>query len=143
MPENDMKVVLSELHTLKNIGGHPFVVDMIDSFRTEDKLFIVLEYVTCGNLSRILNKQKKLTENVAKMYACEVILAIEHLHNHNVLYRDLKPENLLVDSLGHIKLADFGLSKMLTGQQGFSDTICGTPAYMPPEMLKKTADGRA
>jgi serine/threonine protein kinase len=91
---------------------------MVESFQNESKLFIILEYCECGNLSRILKKQKKntLDEDNARQYICEIVLALEYLHRNNVIYRDLKPENILIDREGHIKLTDFGLSKEITDE---------------------------
>ena len=95
---------------------HPFIVQMYESFQNDAKLFIVLEYCPGGNLSRILRKNKTngkamLSESEARHYICEVILAIEHLHKNNIIYRDLKPDNILISADGHVKLTDFGLSK--------------------------------
>jgi len=88
---------------------------MKESFQTAAKLFLVLEYCPCGNLRRILRKQRgdRLTELQARIYVSEIAMAIEYLHQNNIIYRDLKPENVLVASDGHIKLTDFGLSREL------------------------------
>ena len=95
-------------------------------------------------MSRILKKQRgnKLNEDVAKKYICEIILAIEHLHRHNFIYRDLKPDNVLIDEEGHIKLTDFGLSKKVHGDFHRSNSFCGSHAYMTPEMLEKKPHGK-
>jgi len=82
-------------------------------------------------------KQKQFEERVAKFYIAEIILAIEHLHEHDILYRDLKPENVLIDYDGHIKLTDFGLSAINFTEGSYSDIFCGSPEYMPPEMIMK------
>jgi serum/glucocorticoid-regulated kinase 2 len=72
---------------------------------------------------------------VAKFYISEVILAIEYLHNMNIIYRDLKPENILIDKRGHIRLADLGLCKQKIKNDQVTDTFCGSPAYLSPEIL--------
>lgn len=82
-------------------------------------------------------KKKRLRENVAKFYIAEIILAIEHLHENDILYRDLKPENVLIDYDGHIKLTDFGLSAMGFTKTSQSNVFCGSPEYMSPEMIMK------
>ena len=73
---------------------------------------------------------------------CEVLLAVEHLHKHDIFYRDLKPENILVDEFGHLKLTDFGLSKQNFKKQDLSQTICGSPEYFCPEILQNQKYGR-
>jgi serine/threonine protein kinase len=73
---------------------------------------LLLEYCPCGDLGKVLEEERRLSEEVAKIYTCEILLALEYLHKNGVLYRDLKPDNILICENGHIKLADFGLSKM-------------------------------
>lgn len=71
----------------------------------------------------------------AKFIFAEVVLALEYLHQNNILYRDLKPENVMIDKDGHVRLADFGLSKLNFSKQDVTDSFCGSPEYMSPEML--------
>jgi serum/glucocorticoid-regulated kinase 2 len=78
--------------------------------------------------------KNRYSEDRAKFYLAELILALEYLHDNNIVYRDLKPENILIDIEGHIKLADFGLSKEIKNNVSYS--FCGSPEYMTPEMLK-------
>lgn len=82
-----------------------------------------------------LNKKQIFEESEARFYIAEIILAIEHVHSLDVIYRDLKPENILLDGDGHCKLADFGLAKENIGEKDFAKSFCGSPAYLPPEML--------
>ena len=98
-------------------------------------MFLLLEYCPCGDLGKVLEKQRRLTEDVARIYACEIILGLEYLHENGVLYRDLKPDNLLMSPAGHIKLADFGLSKMNVDESYTSNSFCGTHAYLAPEIV--------
>ena len=79
-----------------------------------------------------------MTEEQAKFYFLEILIALDHIHSHGVVYRDLKPENLLIDDEGHIKIADFGLSKPVQDKKDLSYSFCGSPEYMAPEMLCKT-----
>lgn len=118
---------------------------MHESFQTPSKLVIALEYCECGNLSRLLGREtnKRFCEDVARYYIAEIILAIEHLHKHDVVYRDLKPENILVDAHGHLKLTDFGLSKQINDDLELTDSFCGSHAYMTPEMLERKPHGKS
>lgn len=117
---------------------------MKESFQNEKKLFIILEYCSCGNLTRILRKKGgKLTETQARNYICEIILAIGYLHQSNILYRYLKPENILIATDGHIKLTDFGLSKEIQEDFYNSNSFCGSHAYLAPEMLANRPHGKS
>lgn len=87
-----------------------------------------------GELFFHLKRAVKFNEQQAKFYAAEIILALEYLHSRNIVYRDLKPENVLLDMNGHIKLTDFGLSKPNLGPEDFTVTLCGTYDYMAPEV---------
>lgn len=94
-----------------------------------------MEYCPFGDFEPILDHYKKLSEQMAKFYICETILAIEYLHSRSIVYRDLKPSNLLLDKDGHIKLADFSLAKANVSEDDPAISFCGTPAYLPPEIL--------
>ncbi|KAG0010878.1 camp-dependent protein kinase catalytic subunit, partial [Podila clonocystis] len=83
----------------------------------------------------------RFPEHVARFYTCEVLLALEYLHSHAVIYRDLKPENLLLDSMGHIKITDFGFAKHVP--QNMTWTLCGTPDYLAPEIIQSKGYGKA
>jgi len=111
-----------------------FIVKLHYSFQTSTTLHLVMEYVPGGDLLTLLRSKRKFSEEEARFYAAEILVAIECLHTNNFAYRDLKPENVLLDAEGHIKLSDFGLSKedMIKGR---SYTICGTMDYIAPENL--------
>ncbi len=113
----------------------PFIVNIKFAFQDEYKLYIITEFMQGGEMFFHLHKEKKFSNGKARFYIIEIILAIEFLHKHNMLYRDLKPENIMVDANGHIKLTDFGLSKMFTKSKEKAFTICGTPQYLAPEIL--------
>jgi len=114
--------------------SHPFLVKLHFSLESQLKTYLVLEYCSGGDLFFHLCQRRCFSEDVARFYVAEVILALEFLHSHNILFRDLKPENILLDEQGHVKLADFGLSK--TGVNTFlgAKTFCGTANYISPEM---------
>ena len=97
-----------------------------------------MEFVNGGELFYHLKQSRGFKEPRAKFYAAEMVLALEYLHNSGVVYRDLKPENILVDSEGHIRLPDFGLSKAgLHESNGRTESFCGTPEYLAPEIIKE------
>lgn len=83
----------------------------------------------------LLKRAHKFNEDFARFYSAQVILAIEHLHSHNIIYRDLKPENTMIDFEGYIRITDFGLSKDKVDSSTSNYSICGTPEYLAPEIL--------
>lgn len=99
---------------------------------------MILEYCPNGDLSKILEYAHHFNVPISKFYIGEVILAIEYLHSFDIVYRDLKPQNLLLDNNGHIKLADFGLAKENVTETNPAMSFCGSPAYLPPELLAQT-----
>jgi protein-serine/threonine kinase len=92
---------------------HPFILKIHYAFQNSEKLYLIMEFMQGGELYFHLRRDLKFSENRTRLYLCEILLALEHLHEHNIIYRDLKPENILLDIDGHIKLADFGLAKIL------------------------------
>lgn len=121
----------------------PFVVTLHFAFQTASKLYLVVDFMSGGELFLHLRKAGKFSEEVAKFYAAEVLLAYDALHSRRIIYRDLKPENVLLDEDGHIKLADFNLSKLAEGQVMRTFTFCGTPEYISPEVLRGEAQTKA
>ena len=91
--------------------SHPFILKLHYSFQCQTKLYMMLDFEGGGSLFHHLNKKRRFKEKEVLFYAAEMVLAIEYLHGKQILYRDLKPENVLISRDGHIKLADFGLSK--------------------------------
>ncbi|XP_056146447.1 microtubule-associated serine/threonine-protein kinase 4 [Lampris incognitus] len=136
---------------------NPFVVSMYCSFETRRHLCMVMEYVEGGDCATLLKNMGPLPVDMARMYFAETVLALEYLHNYGIVHRDLKPDNLLITSMGHIKLTDFGLSKvglmnMTTNlyeghiekdAREFSDKqVCGTPEYIAPEVILRQGYGK-
>ena len=101
-----------------------------------------MEFCPGGELFFHLNKHRPFPEEAAKFYFIEVLMGLEYLHSHDIVYRDLKPENVLLDVDGHVKLTDFGLSKDNFTERTRSASICGSPEYMPPEMLQAREHSR-
>ena len=91
---------------------HPFIVGLKYAFQTPEKLFLLLDYAPGGNMSRALHRDKRFTEDRARIYLAEVLLALEDLHKRDIIFRDLKPDNIVFDKDGHALLTDFGLSKV-------------------------------
>ncbi|GFT18293.1 ribosomal protein S6 kinase alpha-3 [Trichonephila clavipes] len=115
---------------------HPFIVKLHYAFQTEGKLYLILDFLKCGDLFSRLSKEVMFTEDDVKFYLAELVLALEHLHNLGIIYRDLKPENILLGEDGHICLTDFGLCKeSLNNEKAFS--FCGTVEYMAPEVVNR------
>jgi serine/threonine protein kinase len=90
--------------------NNPFIVQIHGAFQTKEKLYLVLEYCPGGDLEKKIIREKKISESIVKMYAAEIILAIESLHKREIIFRDLKPANVVLDSEGHAKITDFGLA---------------------------------
>ncbi|KAK2941904.1 putative protein kinase [Blattamonas nauphoetae] len=116
--------------------------------KTDTKLYIVMDYVNGGEIFFHLRRARRFPEALAIFYCAEVVSAINHLHKRNIIYRDLKPENVLLDIDGHIVLTDFGLSKIgitsVGGEEGETTlTFCGTPEYLAPEILQNMPHGKA
>ncbi|KAK6611559.1 hypothetical protein H4I95_02355 [Botrytis cinerea] len=103
-----------ERSVLSDVAGHPFITTLITSFSDHDSLYMLLDYCPGGEVFSYLRKAKRFDENTARFYAAEIVLILEFLHEQEgVAYRDMKPENLLLDAEGHIKLVDFGFAKRL------------------------------
>lgn len=112
-----------------------FIVGLKFSFQTPTDLYLVTDYMSGGELFWHLQKEGRFHEARAKFYIAELILALQHLHQHDIVYRDLKPENILLDANGHIALCDFGLSKANLTKDDTTNTFCGTTEYLAPEVL--------
>ncbi|GJQ74231.1 S6kII [Trypoxylus dichotomus] len=115
---------------------HPFIVKLHYAFQTEGKLYLILDFLRGGDLFSRLSKEVMFTEEDVKFYLAELALALNHLHYLGIIYRDLKPENVLLDSDGHIALTDFGLSKQPI-EEGKAYSFCGTVEYMAPEVVNR------
>ena len=115
----------------------PFVMNVKYAFQDETQLYLVTEFMQGGDMFFHLHEKGKFKRERAKFYIIEILLGIEYLHKNNMVYRDLKPENILMDKDGHIKITDFGLSKILDDMNDKVFTLCGTPQYIAPEVIYK------
>lgn len=133
--------------TERNVLGyvnHHFIVGLKMAFQSKDKLYFVLDYCAGGELFFHLSKVGKFEEPRAAFYAAEIVLALSHIHALDIVYRDLKPENVLLDAKGHVRLTDFGLSKEgISSSSSGATSFCGTPEYLAPEILSRQGHGRA
>lgn len=138
---NAVKHTMSENHVLKNIN-HPFIVNLKYAFQTSSHLYMVIDYLNGGELFYHLTHDDYFPESRAKLYAAEVVSALGYLHEHRILYRDLKPENLLLDMHGHVCLVDFGLCKVGWQPNTQTHTFCGSAEYLSPELLRGKGYGK-
>ncbi|KIN07442.1 hypothetical protein OIDMADRAFT_150987 [Oidiodendron maius Zn] len=122
---NDERRMLQEVK-------HPFLITLWGTFQDSKNLYMVMDFVEGGELFSLLRKSQRFPNPVAKFYAAEVTLALEYLHSKQIIYRDLKPENLLLDRYGHLKITDFGFAKKVPD---ITWTLCGTPDYLAPEVV--------
>lgn len=120
--------------------NHPFIVNLQASFQDDEYLYMLMEYVIGGELFTQLRKSNRFSDEHSRFYASEIILALKYLHKKNIVYRDLKPENLLIDKEGHIKITDFGFAKHVNDR---TYTLCGTPEYLAPEIITSKGHGKA
>lgn len=125
---------LAERTVLARIRN-PFIVPLKFSFQSPEKLYLVLSFINGGELFWHLQREGKFSMDRSRFYIAELLTALESLHDLNVIYRDLKPENILLDYQGHIALCDFGLCKLNMSNDDKTNTFCGTPEYLAPELL--------
>ncbi|CAD0042744.1 unnamed protein product [Aureobasidium pullulans] len=111
---------------------HPFLITLWGTFQDSKNLYMVMDFIEGGELFSLLRKSQRFPNPVAKFYAAEVTLALDYLHSMDIIYRDLKPENLLLDRHGHLKITDFGFAKEVPD---ITWTLCGTPDYLAPEVV--------
>ncbi|XP_034480757.1 microtubule-associated serine/threonine-protein kinase 1 [Drosophila innubila] len=153
---NQVEQVFAERDIL-SFADNPFVVSMYCSFETKKHLCLVMEYVEGGDCGTLLKNIGPLPADMARFYFAETVLAVEYLHSYGIVHRDLKPDNLLITALGHIKLTDFGLSKMglmslaTNLYEGYIDSetrqfsdkqVYGTPEYIAPEVILRQGYGK-
>lgn len=134
----------TERTILESVNRHPFVVKLFYAFQDHEKLYLILEYAQGGELFHHLAMERMFEEDAAAFYMAEMVLALAHLHqNVGVLYRDLKPENCLLDAQGHLLLTDFGLSKISLSDDDRCNSLLGTIDYMAPEVIQGKPYGKA
>ncbi|NWS49996.1 AKT2 kinase, partial [Probosciger aterrimus] len=140
--KDEVAHTVTESRVLQNTR-HPFLTALKYAFQTNDRLCFVMEYANGGELFFHLSRERVFTEDRARFYGAEIVSALEYLHSRDVVYRDIKLENLMLDKDGHIKITDFGLCKEGVSDGATMRTFCGTPEYLAPEVLEDTDYGRA
>ncbi|CAD8045249.1 unnamed protein product [Paramecium primaurelia] len=141
--QNLTRYALTERNVL-SLTKHPFIVRLRYAFQTADKLCLIMDYCPGGDLSSHLRREQRFPEERVKLYLTQMILALEDLHKRDIIFRDLKPDNIVLDADGFAMLTDFGLSKEGV-QEHYSGarSFCGSVAYLAPEMLKRCGHGKA
>lgn len=140
--QNEVGHTLTESRVLRTTN-HPFLIALKYSFRDGERLCFVMEFAGGGELFYHLSLERRFSEEKTRFYAAEIVSALGYLHEHDIIYRDLKLENLLLDRDGHIKIADFGLCKDNIRLTDTTRTFCGTPEYLSPEVIEDNLYGRA
>lgn len=119
--------------------NHPFIVKLAGTFHDERSLYMILEYVVGGEFFSHLRRANRFENHVGRFFGAHVALMFEYMHSMDVIYRDLKPENLLLDRQGYLKITDFGFAKIVAFK---TYTLCGTPEYIAPEVLLNQGHGK-
>ena len=143
LERGEMEHTKSEKSILQKLQS-PFLVSLHFTFQTSDKLYFIMDYVNGGELFYHLQKERKFDAERVRFYCAEIVLGLEYIHEKGILYRDLKPENVLLTGDGHICMTDFGISKEgLSAADARTATFCGTPEYLAPEVLDGNGYGKA
>ena len=133
LDEDQVESTLLEKNILQSLD-YPFLVGMVFCFQTEERVYFVLPFIQGGELFQHLRKYKYFPEKNVKFYASIIGLSLEYLHKKGIVYRDIKPENILLEKDGYLKLIDFGMAKILRGDEK-TNSFCGTPEYLAPEII--------
>ena len=133
LDEDQVESTLLEKNILQSLN-YPFLVGMVFCFQTEERVYFVLPFVRGGELFQHLREYRYFPEDKVKFYASIIGLALEYLHKNGIVYRDIKPENILLEEDGYLKLIDFGMAKILKDDEN-TNSFCGTPEYLAPEII--------
>ncbi|CAN1772027.1 Serine/threonine-protein kinase AtPK2/AtPK19 [Linum perenne] len=139
--KNHVEYMKAERDILTKVD-HPFIVQLKYSFQTKYRLYLVLDFINGGHLFFQLYHQGLFREDLARVYAAEIVSAVSHLHSNGIMHRDLKPENILLGEDGHVMLTDFGLAKEFD-ENTRSNSMCGTVEYMAPEIIQGKGHDKA
>jgi len=132
------KIILREKNVMQQLR-HPRLVNLHNTYKDKYRLYLLLDACLGGELFTILRKKRYFTEKTSRFYAAAVILGFEYMHNRSIIYRDLKPENLVLEINGYLKITDFGFAKFIVDK---TYTLCGTPDYLAPEIVTGQGHGK-
>ena len=137
--KHKMKKIQYETELMKRFN-HKNITKILEVFNDEEYMLIIMEYINGGNLFSFVKKRRKLSEKMAKFLFRQIILGIQHIHSKNVVHRDIKLENILIDFDNNVKICDFGIGKVLENEEELLYDKCGTPMYMAPEIILANDD---
>ena len=137
--QHKMKKIQYETELMKRFN-HKNITKILEVFNDEEYMLIIMEYINGGNLFSFVKKRRKLSEKMAKFLFRQIILGIQHIHSKNVVHRDIKLENILIDFDNNVKICDFGIGKVLENEDELLYDKCGTPMYMAPEIILANDD---
>ena len=137
--KHKMKKIQYETELMKRFN-HKNITKILEVFNDEEYMLIIMEYINGGNLFSFVKKRRKLSEKMAKFLFRQIILGIQHIHSKNVVHRDIKLENILIDFDNNVKICDFGIGKVLENEDELLYDKCGTPMYMAPEIILANDD---
>ena len=130
----NMKKILYETNLMQRLN-HPNITKILEMFEDDKYILIIMEYINGGNLFSFVKKRRKLSEKISKFIFKQIILGIKHIHSKNIVHRDIKLENILIDLNNRVKICDFGIGVILESKDELLYDQCGTPMYMAPEIL--------
>ena len=131
---SNMNKILYETGLMKRFN-HPNITKILEVFHDEEYMLIIMEYINGGNLFNFVKKRRKLSEKTAKFLFRQIILGIKHIHSQNIVHRDIKLENIIIDLNNNVKICDFGIGKVINSPDELLYDKCGTPMYMAPEII--------
>ena len=134
-----MRKILYETNLMKKLN-HPNITKILELFEDKEYILIIMEYINGGNLFSFLKKRRKVSEKTAKFLYKQIILGLKYIHSHNIVHRDIKLENILIDLNNNIKICDFGIGRVLSSPDQLLFDQCGTPMYIAPEILLSSKD---
>ena len=129
-----IKKITYETNLMKKLN-HKNITKILEMFEDDKYILIIMEYINGGNLFSFVKKRRKLSEKISKFLFKQIILGLQHIHSHNIVHRDVKLENILIDLNNTIKICDFGIGRVLSNPDDLLYDQCGTPMYMAPEIL--------